>query len=391
METDPPADNERNENGAYVVVNSKKLRCGYTTGSCAAAASKMAATVLLGGDRTDKIEIITPKGTRLSIGVEEVTASGGSVTCAVRKDGGDDIDATHGMLICSTVSKRDDGKIVIDGGGGIGRVTRKGLDRPVGDAAINSVPRSMIKEALEDVCESLRHGGGLTAVISAPEGSKTAEKTFNPRLGITGGISILGTTGIVEPMSEKALVDTIKVELRMRKANGDGYILVVPGNYGKDFCEEEGGDGDLAVKCSNFIGETIDYASELGFGGFLLVGNLGKMVKLAGGVMNTHSRWADCRMEILSANSLLAGTDAGTAARIMSCVSTDDALDILKDAGRMEDTMNEIMKKISFHLNHRAGGGMRIECTVFSSEYGKIGETEGAGELLRKIREQVRG
>ena len=378
------------EDRMYVVVNNRKLRCGYTTGSCAAAASKMAAAILLGGEREDTVEIITPRGAVLSLKIEYAQVSDSSVTCAVRKDGGDDVDSTHGMLICSTVCKRTDGAIVIDGGTGIGRVTRKGLDQPVGNAAINSVPRSMVKEALEDVCESFLFKGGLTATISAPEGAEASKKTFNGRLGIVGGISILGTTGIVEPMSETALIDTIKTELNVKMASGDEFVLVVPGNYGRDFSDEmEGIDGDLAVKCSNFIGETIDHAVKLGFKGFLLVGNLGKMVKLAGGIMNTHSRWADCRMEILSANSVTAGADAQTAKRIMSCISTDDALDILSEAGEMEWTMREIMEKISFHLNHRGGEGMRTECIVFSSKYGKLGETSGAADLLEKIRGQV--
>jgi len=375
--------------GMHVVVYNKRLRCGYTTGTCAAAASKMAATILLGGEEKDSIEIVTPKGTVLSLKIEDVRISDDYVTCAVRKDGGDDIDSTHGMLICSTISKRSDGKMIVEGGGGIGRVTKKGLDQPVGNAAINRVPRSMILEALEDVCESFLFKGGLTAVISAPDGAAISKRTFNERLGIMGGISILGTTGIVEPMSEAALIDTIKTELNMKKASGDENVLVVPGNYGKDFSEGMELDGDMAVKCSNFIGDTIDHAAELGFSGFLLVGNLGKMVKLAGGIMNTHSRWADCRMEILSANSIRVGADAVTAKRVMSCISTDDALDMLSEACVMEGTMREIMKKIAFHLNHRSGGRMQAECIVFSSKYGKLGETPGAGELLEKIKKQV--
>jgi len=374
----------------YVVVNNKKLRCGYTTGSCAAAASKMAAIILLGGEKKDTVEIVTPKGTLLSLKVEDVRISDGCVTCAVGKDGGDDIDATHGMLIYSTVSKRSDGAIVIDGGEGVGRVSRKGLDQPVGNAAINRVPRSMITEVLEDVCESLLFNNGLTAIISAPDGVKVSKKTFNERLGIIGGISILGTTGIVEPMSEIALIETIKAELNVRRAAGDEYVLVVPGNYGKDFSDEmEGLDGEQAVKCSNFIGDAIDHAAALGFRGFLLVGNLGKMVKLAGGIMNTHSRWADCRMEILSANSILAGANTEVAREIMTCISTDDALFVLNEAGIMEGTIKVLMEKIAFYLNNRSGDGMRTECVVFSSKYGKLGETKGAGELMKKMNEQV--
>jgi len=385
-----PETNQKNEDHMYVLAGKKKLRCGYTTGSCAAAAAKMAATILLGGERKDIVDIITPKGVKLYLKVEDIRSSNGCVECAVRKDGGDDIDATHGILVYSAVSRRTDGKIVIDGGEGIGRVTMKGLDQPIGNAAINSIPRKMITDALEHVCEHFDHQSGLTAVVTVPEGKEISKRTFNPRLGIVGGISILGTTGIVEPMSETALVGTIYVELNMRRANGAKNILVVPGNYGKDFYEEnEGDDKDQAIKCSNFVGDTIDRAAELGFKGFLLIGNLGKMVKLAGGIMNTHSRWGDCRMEILSANSLLAGADAETAKKILSCVTTDEALDILNDSGLMKKTMKELMEKIAFHLNYRGGDEMQTECIVFSAKYGKLGETPGANELLKEIKEQT--
>ena len=376
----------------YVIVNSKKLRCGYTTGSCAAAASKMAAMILLGSDKKDHVEIVTPRGTVLSLKVEDVLISDGSVSCSVRKDGGDDIDATHGALIFSTVSKRSDGKIVIDGGKGVGRITKKGLDRPVGDAAINTVPRNMIREALEDVCKNFRHTQGLTAVISVPDGEAIAKKTFNPRLGIVDGISVLGTSGIVEPMSEVALIETIRAELKVRRAAGYENVLVVPGNYGKDFSDGmDGLSGESAVKCSNFIGDTIDIAKELGFKGILLVGNLGKMVKLAGGIMNTHSRWGDCRMEILTSNSISAGADIETAKNVFSSISTDDALEKLIAAGIMEDTMKEILKKIAFHLEHRGGANINIECVVFSSKYGKLGETQGVKRIMEKIREEGSG
>jgi len=389
MDSAGPAGNEENEDDR-VVINKKKLRSGYTTGSCAAAASKMAAIVLLGGESRGTVDIITPKGTRLSLKIEDMRMAGDHVSCAVRKDGGDDVDATHGILIYSTVSKRTDGEIIIEGGEGVGRVTKKGLDQPVGNAAINSTPRAMIKEALEDACENFCHTGGLTAVISAPQGVAISKKTFNPRMGIVGGISIIGTTGIVEPMSETALVDTIKVEMNMRKASGNDHVLVVPGNYGKDFYEKtEEEDGDQVVKCSNFIGDAIDHAAEIGFKGLLLIGNLGKMVKLAGGIMNTHSKWGDCRMEIITANSLLAGASADTARKIMSCISTDDALEVLKEAGIIEKTIEEIIKKIAFNLNYRAGEKMQVECIVFSTKYGKLGETPGAEELLLKIKGQV--
>ena len=167
----------------------------------------------------------------------------------------------------------------------------------MGAAAINSVPRRMIRENLEEVCALADWSGGLEAVISVPEGERLAKKTFNPRLGIAGGISILGTTGIVEPMSDGALVGTIRAELSQRRAAGDCYVLLTPGNYGSEFIRDGLGlDPALAVQTSNFIGDALDLCRELGFSGALLVGHVGKLVKLAGGMLNTHSRWGDCRM-----------------------------------------------------------------------------------------------
>ena len=306
------------------------------------------------------------------------------VSCAVRKDGGDDIDATNGTLVYSTVRMIDSG-IAIDGGTGVGRVTRKGLDQPVGNAAINRVPRSMIREALIDISDTYGYEGGFDVVISIPEGEEIAKRTFNPRLGIVDGISVLGTSGIVEPMSETALIDTIKVEMRVRKESGDGTILVVPGNYGKDFAEEYPGmDADRAVKCSNFVGEMLDYACELGLD-VVLVSNLGKLVKVAGGIMNTHSRNADSRMEILAANSAIAGASIETVKGIMGCISTDDALELIDSEGLIDKVSELLLEKVQFHMNHRTGGRIRTSAVMFSSVYGLLGKTKDADEMLKEI------
>ena len=161
----------------------------------------------------------------------------------------------------------------------------------MGAAAINSVPRRMIREGVEEIQALTDDHGGLSVVISVPEGEALAKKTFNPRLGIVGGISILGTTGIVEPMSERALVETIRVELRQRRAAGADYALLTPGNYGSDFIRDGLGlDPALAVQCSNFLGDALDLCRELGFRGALLAGHIGKLVKVGGGMLNTHSR-----------------------------------------------------------------------------------------------------
>lgn len=377
-----------NANDMFVYVNNKKLRCGYTTGTCAAAASKAAALMLLTGKRVDTISIATPKGVILDLPVEDVTVDADGVKCAVRKDGGDDVDVTHGSLIYSEVRRNDSGGITIDGGAGVGRVTRKGLDQPPGNAAINRVPRSMIHEALDDVRLSLGYTGGLDAIISIPNGLELASRTFNPRLGIKGGISVLGTSGIVEPMSEEALVNTIRTEMNMRAANGSNVLLVVPGNYGKDFTEGlPGVDPEYAVKCSNFVGEMLDHACGLGKD-VILVGNLGKLVKLAGGVMNTHSRNADCRMEIIAANAAMVGVDTGSVKRIMECISTDDALDVVAEAGLIPQLSERLMERIEFYMNHRTGGSIRTGAVVFSSVHGVLGRTSLADELLKEVMEE---
>lgn len=376
-----------NQDGMYIYVNNKRMRCGHTTGTCAAAASKAAASALL-GKPVSTVSISTPKGITLDLPVEDLVVDDGKASCSIRKDGGDDIDATHGTKVFAEVSRIPSG-IEIEGGIGVGRVTRKGLDQPPGNAAINRVPRSMIKEALEDVSSSLGYAGGLRTVISVPEGIEIAKKTFNPRLGIEGGISILGTSGIVEPMSETALISTIRTEMGMRVANGHRTLLVVPGNYGKDFTEGiDGIDTDFAVKCSNFVGDMLDCAVELK-ADIVLVSNLGKIVKLAGGIMNTHSRNADARMEILAANAAMAGADIGCVRRIMGCISTDDALDVINEEGLVPQVSKLLLEKIEYHMNHRTGGAIRTGAVMFSSSYGMLGKTSLADELLDEVRREM--
>ena len=204
----------------YIVKGGKKLRLGYTTGSCAAAAAKAAAYMLLTGRRMERVTLATPKGIQLELEVKEISMGPDTASCAIEKDSGDDPDVTRGTLVFAEVSRQEVPGVAIDGGIGVGRVTKPGLDQPVGAAAINSVPRRMISEALEEVRALTDSREGLKVVISVPEGEALAKRTFNPRLGIVGGISILGTTGIVEPMSEQALVDTIRVELRQRRESG---------------------------------------------------------------------------------------------------------------------------------------------------------------------------
>ena len=373
----------------FVYKNHKKLRYGYTTGSCAAAASKAAAAMLLSGKEISYVELHTPKGIDLRLEVLDISREDNAVSCAIQKDGGDDPDVTNGILIYAKVSREpaDEAQIIIDGGIGVGRVTKPGLEQPVGAAAINKVPRQMIRENLEAVCEQYHYHGKLSVVISIPSGVELAAKTFNPRLGIVGGISVLGTSGIVEPMSEQALIDTIRVEMRQKLANGMEYLLVVPGNYGIDFLDQYGHGLQLedAVKCSNFVGEALDAAVEFGAKGVLLVGHIGKFVKLAGGIMNTHSHNADARMELLTVHAALLGAPVELLQKMMECVTTDDALKYLKEADLMEPVMERIMEKMEFYVNQRAQHQLDLGVITFSNVFGILGQTKNVPDLVKKI------
>ncbi|MCD7843434.1 MAG: cobalt-precorrin-5B (C(1))-methyltransferase CbiD [Clostridiales bacterium] len=297
----------------YIQVAGQRLRCGYTTGTCAAAAARGAAELLLTGVAPNLLRVETPSGVTVEVEVEDARLLESCARCAVRKDAGDDPDITDGVLVWATVERTEAPGVTIDGGEGVGRVTRPGLDQPPGAAAINSAPRRMITEQLESALRAVGASCGLRAVISIPQGRALAEKTFNPRLGIEGGLSVLGTSGIVRPMSEAALVASIHAELDVHRAEGTLDLLVSPGNYGADFARDVLGlDLSQSVQCSNYIGDTLDYAAAKGFRSLLLVGHLGKLVKCAAGVMNTHSRVADCRMETLAAHAALCGAGQET-------------------------------------------------------------------------------
>lgn len=377
----------------YIQVAGQRLRCGYTTGTCAAAAARGAAELLLTGAAPDLLRVETPSGFTIEVEVEEAQLLKDCARCAVRKDAGDDPDITDGVLVWATVERTEAPGVTIDGGEGVGRVTRPGLDQPPGAAAINSVPRRMITEQLETALRNAAADCGLRAVISIPQGRALAEKTFNPRLGIEGGLSVLGTSGIVRPMSEAALVASIHAELDVRRAEGTLDLLVSPGNYGADFAREVLRlDLTQSVQCSNYIGETLDYAAAKGFRSLLLVGHLGKLVKCAAGVMNTHSRVADCRMETLAAHAALRGAGQETVRAILQAVTTEAAISVLRDASLLTETMDSVVDALSRHLRCRAGETLRVEAVLFTNQHGVLGETEGAEELLALHRkgEQVR-
>lgn len=415
----------------FIIKDNKKMRFGYTTGSCAAAAAKAAAAMLFARKEIPVVELLTPKGIRIWLEVLDVTRKQNAVSCAIRKDGGDDPDVTSGLLVYADVClcevqeaerlqqvfihhteqeyiekiesdqkhiQKDSDEVTgkkdvafsekkavigITSGEGVGMITLPGLEQPVGAPAINKVPRQMITQAVQEICENYDYTGGIRVQIRVPEGADTAKRTFNPRLGIEGGISILGTSGIVEPMSENALISSIEVEMKQKASGGKQYLLIAPGNYGLQYLSGHFPfEAEEAVKCSNYVGQTIDFAVNMGLKGILFVAHIGKFIKVAGGIMNTHSRDADARMEIMAACALRAGADAKTANQILAAVTTDEGLAILKQTAFWEKTLQIITEKVAYYLNHRAQGQLQIGAVLYSNAMGELGRTDLAEELL---------
>ena len=366
-----------------------EMRKGFTTGSCAAAAAKAACRMLRSGGTVNTISIKTPSGVSFDAEILDTVRSSNSVKCAVRKDGGDDPDVTTGALIYAEVTCNDSpDRITIDGGEGVGKVTRPGLDQPPGNAAINSVPREMIMSEVTEVMDVYDYDGSVSVIISVPGGESIAQHTFNPRLGIEGGISIIGTSGIVEPMSRQAILDTIKVELRQKFAEGCSTAFISPGNYGLDFMRSTYDvDLDRSVKCSNFIGETIDMIVDIGFTGVLLTGHAGKLVKVAGGIMNTHSRESDGRMEIIAAESVRRGVPENKLLQILGSLTTEEAFSVLKSSGHIQEVSSGLMERILFYLDKRAGGRLDIECIMYTKDLGQLAASKGAAAMIRSNKE----
>ncbi len=368
----------------YQFSQGKELRCGYTTGSCATAASKAAATMLLTGERVETVRIDTPKGIVLDLEPLDVDMTPDYVSCAIRKDSGDDPDDTNGVLVYARAERCAESGVQIEGGVGVGRVTKPGLACAVGGPAINPTPRKMITTEVGKAMAAAAYDGGIKVTISIPAGVEIAKKTFNPRLGIIGGLSVLGTSGIVEPMSEKALIETMYVEIRAQKARGNKNLLVFFGNYGEDFTRDEMKlDLDGHVTCSNFVGELLDYAVYCGFETLLLIGHSGKLVKVAQGVMNTHSKYADCRTELMALEAMLHGASPEVGREIYGCLTTDEVTKILQREGLFEPVIDKVTERIDFYMQHRVHGKIKTAALLFSNVYGILGKTKYADELIQ--------
>ncbi len=369
------------------------LEKGFTTGSCAAAAAKAATYMLFTGKEIQTIKITTPVGIIYDTALEDIDIQSEYVSCGVRKRSGDDPDITNQILICARVWLKEDDtaeeKISIKGGKGVGVVTRPGLEMPIGEWAINSTPRKMIKNEVLEVLETFDYKGNAIVEIFVPEGEEIANKTFNPHMGIEGGISILGTTGIVEPMSNDALLRTIKLDISQKYKEGHECAIMVPGNYGQTFLEKQFGiNKEAIIHFSNYIGFAIDTAVELGFKKILIVGHTGKLVKVSGGIMNTHSREADSRMELMAAATIEAcerrkiALDSKLLVRIMGQVTTTAVLEILEEEGLLKDVSAVLLEKILYYTRKRAREEIKLEVMLYENNFGLLASSDGAKELL---------
>ncbi len=370
----------------YVAFGDKMLRKGYTTGTCAAAAAQAAAYLLATGEMPAQVQVELPQGRSITLPLARCEYTAQGALAAVTKDGGDDPDITSGLDILAEVRLTEDDAIAIAGGRGVGTVTLAGLKVPVGQAAINPTPRAMIEQNLRRV---LPKGKGAQVVISAPGGEEIAKRTFNPRLGIVGGISILGSTGIVNPMSEDALKQSLKVELSVllhRLPQGSPVIFAF-GNYGLDFLNSRGIAAENVLKISNYLGFMLDAARELGVKRLLLCGHLGKLVKVSGGIFHTHSHVADARLEILTAYAALSGGDMPLLRQIYAAKTTSAAAEAIDAAG-----LTDVYRLVAENAARRAEAYTYNEMTVGTMLFGDANRLlymeETAGQMLAEIAQE---
>ena len=379
----------------YVYIDGKKYRRGYTTGSCAAAASKAATHMLLTKNKIDKINIDTPKGIPLSLNVCNIELTENKAKCSIEKDGGDDIDATHSMHIyaeAELIDRTNDEDIIVEGGIGVGVVTKKGLSVEVGKPAINPVPMRMINSEVrkvigEDFKDNLGKNKSLKITICAPEGVEIAKKTFNPRLGIIGGISILGTTGIVEPMSDEGWKKSLSIELEMKKAQGLESIILVPGNHGEKFIKEKLNlDMKYVVRTSNFVGYMLKEAQRIGFKKILMAGHIGKYIKISAGIFNTHSKIADARSEILISNLAMMGAPYEFLKKIEGCVTAEAAVEIINESN-YTDFYDLISNKCKLKIDqYLLDEEIDVEVMIFSMDKTLLGKSDNADSLVEVFR-----
>ncbi len=366
---------------APVIINGKKLRRGYTTGMCAAAAAKGATMLLFQKSCPEVMTVFTPAGFPLHLEIRERETEGDSACCCVIKDAGDDPDVTNGLAIYAT-AKRAGAGVRIKGGPGVGVVTRPGLAVAPGEPAINPVPRQIITAEVEKV---LPAGCGVEITVWVPGGEAVAAKTLNPRLGIVGGISILGTTGIVEPMSEEAFKASLVPQIAQALALGCRDVVLTPGRRSAGWAAEKYAlPAEAVVQMGNFVGFMLEECVRLGVQRVMLFGHQGKLIKVAAGVFHTHNRVADARRETLITHAALAGAERGVIVQIWNCATSEEAVQVIK-----KHRLDFLFDRIAGEASRRAMAHVRGRLVVGTALASSAGEILGLDERARRIGESL--
>lgn len=354
----------------------KSLRTGYTTGTCAAAATKAALSTLISDEKILKVNVSLPKDKKMSIDIAWTKQNEDkSVTAAVIKDGGDDPDVTNGAEVCSTVSLLEStNKIVIDGGIGVGRVTKPGLGLEIGKAAINPTPSKMIQSAVEEILNQQdKKSVGVSVIISVPKGQEIAKKTDNPRLGILGGISILGTTGIVIPYSTASFAASIRQSIDVSKAMGSDTVILTTGGRSEDYARAIYGSSiaDHAyIQIGDFIGFGIKQCATKEIKKAYVVGFIGKLTKMAMGIKQTHVKGSHVDMNFLSD---LAGECGANSELVMQIKGANTARHVseLIDKSGLNSFYDNLCKAVHIHLTKHSQSQLKIKIILLDFD-GKI-------------------
>lgn len=342
-----------------------RLRKGFTTGTCAQAAAKAASIMLAAGKPVRSVEVETPKGVRLNIKIVDQKMGKGFAQCGVVKDSGDDPDVTNGAKICARVRYSRGKGISLRGGEGVGIVTKPGLAVKVGEYAINPTPRKMITR---EVAACLSREEGAEVIISVPQGEKIARNTFNSRLGIVGGISIIGTTGIVEPKSTRAYKMSLSLQLDVLKAAGYKKAVLVLGYVGEKFCREELGlKSDSIVKIGDHVGFMFSECVNKKINKVLLIGHIGKLVKVALGQMDTNIKFGDRRIKTIMRYAHACGAKKEIIEEISRQISAEATIDILTKHS-LTPVFDMIAKDAVNKINGFVNNRLSVGCILLSLE-----------------------
>lgn len=356
-----------------------ELRSGLTTGTCASAVAKASAYMLVNNTVLDHISVTLPSGQEVLLELCNCIITENAVQCSTIKDAGDDPDITNGAEVIGKSSFTEGTEVIIKAGKGIGTVTKPGLAVEVGKPAINPIPLKMILQSLTEVVKDQM---GIEVEISIPAGEELARKTFNPRLGIVGGISVLGTTGIVKPMSEEALKDSLVIKLKQLAAFGHHQAIFTPGNYGQSFTKENLNiEEDKTVLTSNYIGYMFENAVRYGFKKVVLIGHLGKLVKVAGGIFHTHSKIADARNEIMASNYFLFSKDEQGFDRIMTSNTTEEVVGFINNSEFWNFLAQQIKTRSQLYIHNE----MEIEVVLLSQKAGLLAQTKNAKRIIEDV------